>query len=222
MGKRSRSRTDSPVLASGHKLVWKDGRPVYSPAQLALCCSLVELPEHPLQLREKNMMSRTIEALDLVPDAALIALADLINELRLDGRLRHRPLLSEMRRMALTAIDSCRELQGELALYGLWRQTREQKQKPAAEAGERIILRRPGSAETASPKIILRRPGAAATENIIDQSHLLGSRCAVRLDGDWHLGKVVRIRSDTDIKVELDNGRLVAGDPHDPDFRRLD
>jgi hypothetical protein len=92
-----------------------------------------------------------------------------------------------------------------------------------AEAGERIILRRPGSAaETASPKIILRRPGAAASQNIIDQSHLLGCRCAVRLDGDWHLGKVVRIRSDTDIKVELDNGRLVAGDPHDPDFRRLD
>jgi hypothetical protein len=63
----------------------------------------MRLPEHPLQLREKNTMERTIEMLDLVSDRALVALADLIDELHLDGRLRHRPLLSEMRRMALSA-----------------------------------------------------------------------------------------------------------------------
>jgi hypothetical protein len=39
---------------------------------------------------------------------------------------------------------------------------------------------------------------------------------------DWHLGKVVRLHTANDIEVELDNGRLVSGDPHDADFRRLD
>jgi hypothetical protein len=55
---------------------------------------------------------------------------------------------------------------------------------------------------------------------IISGRPCLGVR--VKLVGKWYFGKVVRIRSDIDIEVELDNGRFVSGDPHHPDFRRLD
>ena len=42
---------------------------------------------------------------------------------------------------------------------------------------------------------------------IISGRPCLGVR--VKLVGKWYFGKVVRIRSDIDIEVELDNGRFV-------------
>jgi hypothetical protein len=228
-----------PALASGNKLEWKDGRPVYTPGQLALCCALVQIKEHPLNRDKKHFILQVVEALDLMNEQSLFCLADMIEEMSEDGRLKHQPLMSELRRMAVSAIDSCRELNGELALYGLWKHTPEQQPKAqapsvrhAAEAEARTLsVKRNAEAETEAgsvkhaaevgERIILRRPGSPASENIIDPS-LLGARCAVRLDGRWQLGEVVHLHSAINIEVRLDNGRYISGDPHDADFTRLD
>ena len=93
MSRRSAIRqSDSlPVLASDNGLERQDGRLALTPPQFALARALALLPEHPRQLREKNMVSQIIGALDLMPPTAMIALADLITQLAEDGRLRHRP-----------------------------------------------------------------------------------------------------------------------------------
>jgi hypothetical protein len=228
VSRRSGSRRDGglgqadspPSLASGRKLEWKNERPQYTPGQLALCCALVQMPEHPFNRNKKNIMLQTVEALDLMDEQSLFCLADMIEEMWEDSRLRHRPLLSEMRRMAVAAIDSVRELNSEVTRYGLWKvppAKPKQKQKPThtADTVPRMLIKRPGS----EPKIILQRPG----ERVITvAAPPVGTRCAVRISGKWYLGKVIRIYSDVDIEVRLDNSGVVSGDPHDADFRTLD
>jgi hypothetical protein len=101
-------------LSSGKKLEWADGRPVYSEAQLALCCALIELQPHPLDKDKKYLMSETVEALDLVPAEALIALGELIDEMRLERKLKYRPRRQAIQQLALKVIDGQDRMRSEL------------------------------------------------------------------------------------------------------------
>lgn len=99
------THTSLPRLSSGKKLEWQGGRPIYSAAQLHLVCALVELDPHPLDRDGKHLMARTIEALDLAPEEVLTAVADHINELRMQRSLKVRPRLSELQNMSAAAMN---------------------------------------------------------------------------------------------------------------------
>jgi hypothetical protein len=225
------------VLSSGKPLQWVGGRPVYSEAQMELCGALIHLPPHPLDKNKRYLMASQIEALDLLSDSALRALAEKINLLRQLRQIKYQPRLYELKASAIEAVKATQQMEADLAAV-----LRQGKLQGKGKQRQRVVLQRPAVRENCSaparPRVVLRRPEgcppaavkAETAEAKIDcqslklrkAETLIGRRCAVRVEGQWLLGTVATQAEGGETEIKLDNGKVVAGVPEKDDFKVLD
>jgi hypothetical protein len=112
--KQGAQEGQAPRLSSGQEFP-KDpynGLPIFPAGVKALGMALIELEPHPLE--KQYDFGRPLRELDLVPQFALEVVAAQIDAMRKSKKLKYRPRLSEIREMALKAMQAGERFQSQV------------------------------------------------------------------------------------------------------------